>query len=193
MAKFVFWACCSMLLYVYVLYPLSARMRAGNVVAPRALRFASPVLWLGALLANVGLVPAPEALGLTGVHIPFDPLYLLLLIMQLGLLTAGVCGYILNRYQRQLGVFRKPYRLLETNLASLIATLRYVHEHINGSFAKPWWIIATVVAYVVLHQLVSTSHMAPSHHHHTSVPRSAIPSHRLDRVPRDSNGAPSYE
>ncbi|HUJ52598.1 MAG TPA: glycosyltransferase family 2 protein [Steroidobacteraceae bacterium] len=78
----------------------------------KVLRYASPLLWLGALVANVVLAG--------------DMLYLSLLIGQLMLLLAGTVGFVLQDHQLKLGVFGKPYYFLLTNLASLIATLRYL-------------------------------------------------------------------
>jgi cellulose synthase/poly-beta-1,6-N-acetylglucosamine synthase-like glycosyltransferase len=78
----------------------------------KGLRYASPLLWLGALAANVMLVR--------------EPVYLLLLTCQIALLAAGTTGFVLQDRQRKLGVFGKPYYFLLTNVASLIATLRYL-------------------------------------------------------------------
>ncbi len=78
----------------------------------KGLRYASPLLWLGALAANAMLVR--------------EPVYLLLLTCQIALLAAGTTGFVLQDRQRKLGVFGKPYYFLLTNVASLIATLRYL-------------------------------------------------------------------
>jgi cellulose synthase/poly-beta-1,6-N-acetylglucosamine synthase-like glycosyltransferase len=78
----------------------------------KVLRYASPLLWLGAIAANVALVR--------------EPLYLFLLIAQIGLLACGTIGFILQDKQRNLGLFGKPYYFLLTNVAALIATLRYL-------------------------------------------------------------------
>ena len=45
---------------------------------------------------------------------------------QICLLLAGVIGFIQHKRQRALGIFGKPYYFLLTNLASLIAILRYL-------------------------------------------------------------------
>lgn len=78
----------------------------------KVLRYASPLLWIGTLAANLALAQ--------------HPFYLIVLLAQMGLLAAGAVGFILENQQRKLGWFGKPYYFLLTNLASLIATLRYV-------------------------------------------------------------------
>jgi cellulose synthase/poly-beta-1,6-N-acetylglucosamine synthase-like glycosyltransferase len=78
----------------------------------KLLRYASPLLWLGALGANVALSSGP--------------VYLLLLLAQITLLSAGAVGFVLQQQHRRLGVFGKPYYFLLTNVAALIATLRYL-------------------------------------------------------------------
>ena len=104
----------------------------------KVLRYASPILWLGALAANVVL--AQDALRLlsheslakwlsavmASGELAWSALYLALLILQMGLLLAGAVGFILQDRQLKPGVFGKPYYFLLTNLASLIATLRYL-------------------------------------------------------------------
>lgn len=94
------------------LNPLKYGFFAWQLWSHKVLRYASPLLWLGALAANL-------ALGR-------EPLYLFLLIGQTSLLAAGAVGFVLQDHQRRLGVFGKPYYFLLTNLASLIATLRYL-------------------------------------------------------------------
>jgi cellulose synthase/poly-beta-1,6-N-acetylglucosamine synthase-like glycosyltransferase len=94
------------------LNPLRYGLFAWQLWSHKVLRYASPVLWLGALAANVALAG--------------DPLYLVLLIGQVSLIAAGVVGFVLQDRQRKPGIFGKPYYFLLTNLASLIATLRYL-------------------------------------------------------------------
>lgn len=84
----------------------------------KVLRYASPLLWIGALAANITLVLDPSY--------RFYGFYLALLIGQTGVLIAGTLGFVLQDKQRRLGWFGKPYYFLLTNLASLIATLRYL-------------------------------------------------------------------
>ncbi len=78
----------------------------------KVLRYASPLLWLGALAANLALAR--------------EPLYLILLIGQTSLLAAGAVGFILLNHQLKPGLFGKPYYFLLINLAALIATVRYL-------------------------------------------------------------------
>jgi cellulose synthase/poly-beta-1,6-N-acetylglucosamine synthase-like glycosyltransferase len=78
----------------------------------KALRYASPLLWLAAFGANVALS------GTAG--------YGLLLIGQCALLAAGAVGFLLQARRRRLGPLAQPYYFLLTNIASLIAMLRYL-------------------------------------------------------------------
>jgi cellulose synthase/poly-beta-1,6-N-acetylglucosamine synthase-like glycosyltransferase len=78
----------------------------------KLLRYASPFLWLIALGANVVLA---------GTH----PLYVVLLICQLAIIIAGAAGFALQSRVAKLGLLSQPYYFLLTNLASLIAALRY--------------------------------------------------------------------
>lgn len=78
----------------------------------KALRYASPLLWLAALTANALLV------GEIG--------YLILFLGQCAVIVAGCVGFALQATRPTLGVFGRPYYLLLTNVASLIATVRYL-------------------------------------------------------------------
>lgn len=78
----------------------------------KVLRYASPLLWLTALASNIALASETP--------------YLLLLAAQLTLIAAGTTGCILQQRGRGLGMLQRPYYLLLTNAASLIATLRYL-------------------------------------------------------------------
>lgn len=91
----------------------------------KVLRYASPLLWVGALAANLVLVNERLPKEFDQMEAG-DVLYLLLLIGQTTLLFAGAVGFILQDRQRNPGLFGKPYYFLLTNLASLIATLRYL-------------------------------------------------------------------
>jgi hypothetical protein len=53
-------------------------------------------------------------------------LYLLLLLGQTVLLVSGAVGFLLQGTHRELGLFGRPYYFLLTNVASFIATLRYL-------------------------------------------------------------------
>ena len=78
----------------------------------KALRYASPLLWIAALAANISLA---EHMG-----------YRVLLIIQCALILAGVLGYFVQAKRSTLGILGQPYYFLLTNVASLIATLRYL-------------------------------------------------------------------
>jgi cellulose synthase/poly-beta-1,6-N-acetylglucosamine synthase-like glycosyltransferase len=78
----------------------------------KLLRYASPFLWLIALAAN---------LALTSKH----PIYIALLGCQLTVILAGAVGFALQSRQPKLGVLSRPYYFLLTNIASLLAALRY--------------------------------------------------------------------
>jgi len=78
----------------------------------KALRYASPLLWIAALAANIWLA------GQMG--------YRVLLIMQCALILAGVAGFFLQARRSGLGILGRPYYLLLTNVAALIAALRYL-------------------------------------------------------------------
>lgn len=78
----------------------------------KVLRYASPVLWMAALAANIRLA------GNMG--------YRVLFITQCALILAGVLGFLLQSRRSTLGILGQPYYFLLTNVASLIATLRYL-------------------------------------------------------------------
>jgi cellulose synthase/poly-beta-1,6-N-acetylglucosamine synthase-like glycosyltransferase len=97
------------------LNPVKFGVFAWQLWSHKALRYASPVLWMGAYGSNVLLVR--EA--------PY-PLYLTLLLGQSAVIAAAGIGFVLQGRQRELGIFGKPYYFFLTNLAALIAILRYV-------------------------------------------------------------------
>ncbi len=78
----------------------------------KLLRYASPLLWLGALAANIVLAR--------------DTFYLVLLGAQCALIASGLPGFLMQSRRQDLGLLGRPYYLLLTNAASLIAMLRYV-------------------------------------------------------------------
>ncbi len=94
------------------LNPLKYGCFAWQLWSHKVLRYASPLLWLGAFAANIALVNETP--------------YLLLLAAQIALIAAGTAGFLLQGRRRNLGLFGRPYYLLLTNAASLIATLRYI-------------------------------------------------------------------
>jgi cellulose synthase/poly-beta-1,6-N-acetylglucosamine synthase-like glycosyltransferase len=94
------------------LNPVRYGLFAWQLWSHKLLRYASPILWIGALASNLALAG--------------DTLYLVLLLGQIALLAAGTVGFMLQGRRRELGWFGRPYYFLLTNLASLIATLRYL-------------------------------------------------------------------
>jgi cellulose synthase/poly-beta-1,6-N-acetylglucosamine synthase-like glycosyltransferase len=78
----------------------------------KVLRYASPLLWLAALAANIRLA------GQVG--------YRVLFITQCALILAGVLGFFLQARRSTFRILGQPYYFLLTNVASLIATLRYL-------------------------------------------------------------------
>jgi cellulose synthase/poly-beta-1,6-N-acetylglucosamine synthase-like glycosyltransferase len=99
------------------LNPIKYGAFAWQLWSHKVLRYASPLLWLGALAANVVLV--------SETHYLLTPC-LLLLAAQCAVIAAGAAGFLLQGKRRDLGVLGRPYYLLLTNAASLIATLRYL-------------------------------------------------------------------
>jgi cellulose synthase/poly-beta-1,6-N-acetylglucosamine synthase-like glycosyltransferase len=102
------------------LNPLRYGLFAWQLLSHKLLRYASPLLWLTALAANVMLA------YYTRERFPEEPLYLLLLLGQCVLIAAGSVGFVMRRDARSTGALGRPYYLLLTNAASLIATLRYL-------------------------------------------------------------------
>jgi cellulose synthase/poly-beta-1,6-N-acetylglucosamine synthase-like glycosyltransferase len=94
------------------LNPLRYRVFAWQLWSHKLLRYASPILWLGALATNLLLAK--------------DLPYLALLGCQCALIGAGVAGFLLPKRNDSLGILGRPYYFLLTNVASLIATLRYL-------------------------------------------------------------------
>ena len=94
------------------LNPFRYGLFAWQLWSHKVLRYASPVLWLTALAANVLLAGETP--------------YLVLLIAQTLLIAAGAAGFMVHRDARTTPVLGRPYYLLLTNAASLIATLRYL-------------------------------------------------------------------
>jgi cellulose synthase/poly-beta-1,6-N-acetylglucosamine synthase-like glycosyltransferase len=94
------------------LNPFRYGIFAWQLWSHKVLRYASPLLWLGALASNLALIGETP--------------YLVFLLGQGSLLAAGTVGFVLQDSRRELGLFGRPYYFLLTNLASLIATLRYL-------------------------------------------------------------------
>jgi cellulose synthase/poly-beta-1,6-N-acetylglucosamine synthase-like glycosyltransferase len=94
------------------LNPLKYGCFAWQLWSHKVLRYAAPLFWLGALGANLALAA--------------DTPYLILLLSQCALVATGAIGFLLRGAQRDLGFFSRPYYFLLTNIASLVATLRYL-------------------------------------------------------------------
>jgi cellulose synthase/poly-beta-1,6-N-acetylglucosamine synthase-like glycosyltransferase len=95
------------------LNPLKYGRFAWQLWSHKVLRYASPFLWIGALTANVVLV---------NYHVA----YLVMFVGQCAIIAAGIAGFMLQDRIGDLGLLGKPYYLVLTNLASLIAALRYL-------------------------------------------------------------------
>ena len=78
------------------LNPVKYGRFAWQLWSHKALRYASPFLWIGALTANVVLI---------NYHVA----YLLMFVGQCAIIAAGVAGFILQDRKRDLGLLTKPY------------------------------------------------------------------------------------
>ena len=94
------------------LNPLRHGRFALQLLSHKMLRYASPFIWSVAMLACLPLLD--------------QPLYLLLFVAQLALLVGGTVGFGLHARGGSFGLLGKPYYFVLTNLASLIAVLRYL-------------------------------------------------------------------
>lgn len=94
------------------LNPIRYGRFAWQLWSHKVLRYASPLIWIGAFATNVALT--------------YSMSYLVLLLAQCALLGAGAVGFMLQGRRRELGFFGRPYYFLLTNMAALIATLRYL-------------------------------------------------------------------
>jgi cellulose synthase/poly-beta-1,6-N-acetylglucosamine synthase-like glycosyltransferase len=94
------------------LNPVRYGLFAWQLWSHKVLRYATPLLWLTAIGANIALA------GQTP--------YLVLLLAQCALIAAGALGFPLQERGYKLGLLARPYYFLLTNVASLMATLRYL-------------------------------------------------------------------
>jgi cellulose synthase/poly-beta-1,6-N-acetylglucosamine synthase-like glycosyltransferase len=94
------------------LNPARYGLFAWQLWSHKVLRYATPLLWLIAIGANLALAR----------QMP----YLVLLLAQFALIAAGAVGFLLQQRGHKLGLLTRPYYFLLTNVASLIATLRYL-------------------------------------------------------------------
>jgi cellulose synthase/poly-beta-1,6-N-acetylglucosamine synthase-like glycosyltransferase len=95
------------------LNPVKYGRFAWQLWSHKVLRYASPFLWIGALTANIALIN-------------FQVAYLVMFVGQCAIIAAGVAGFALQDRRHNLGLLAKPYYFVLTNLASLIAALRYL-------------------------------------------------------------------
>jgi cellulose synthase/poly-beta-1,6-N-acetylglucosamine synthase-like glycosyltransferase len=111
------------------LNPLRYGWFAWQLWSHKVLRYASPVLWLGALAANVVLVYERPFRMLELYERPssiFEQPFFILLLGQCVIIGAGLAGFMLQNRGRGLGLLSRPYYFLLTNAAALIAMLRYL-------------------------------------------------------------------
>jgi len=95
------------------LNPLKFGLFAWQLWFHKVLRYASPFLWIIALAANMILAAQ-------------QPVYAALLAGQIVVLLMGIAGFALQSRLSHMGLLSRPYYFLLTNVASLIAALRYV-------------------------------------------------------------------
>jgi cellulose synthase/poly-beta-1,6-N-acetylglucosamine synthase-like glycosyltransferase len=94
-----------------LLNPIRYGRYAWQLWSHKVLRYASPFFWIVALGTSLALAARP--------------LYLALFLLQLVLIAAGIAGFLLQPRTQSSTLLTKPYYFLLTNLASLLATLRY--------------------------------------------------------------------
>jgi cellulose synthase/poly-beta-1,6-N-acetylglucosamine synthase-like glycosyltransferase len=94
------------------LNPARFGLFAWQLWSHKVLRYVAPLIWIAAIGANIALAR--------------QTLYLVLLLAQFALIAAGVVGFLLQQRGHKLGLLTRPYYFLLTNVASLIATLRYL-------------------------------------------------------------------
>jgi len=94
------------------LNPFADLQFAWQLWSHKVLRYVSPYCLIFMFGASVVLVA--------------EPLYRVALLTLTALFAAGVAGFMLQFNARRMGLLGKPYYFLLTNLASLIATLRYL-------------------------------------------------------------------
>jgi len=94
-----------------ILNPLRYGMFAWQVWSHKVLRYASPFFILLCFLATLILYR--------------DPWYFAFAVVQCLFAIVGAMGFLLDSHTARVGFLRKPYYFVLTNLASLIAVLRY--------------------------------------------------------------------
>ncbi|MEY4760509.1 MAG: hypothetical protein RLZZ200_365 [Pseudomonadota bacterium] len=104
----------------HMLNPFRFGLFAIQLLSHKALRYASPLLWAVALLSCLPLVNRP--------------FYLACLMVQLLVLAAGGIGFVLHARSAGRGLLGKAYYFVLTNLASLLAIVRYL----RGERVRIW-------------------------------------------------------
>lgn len=94
------------------LNPFMDPLYAWQLWSHKLLRYASPYCLLFTLAACAVLVRMP--------------LYRLALLVECGVIGAGIAGFAMQLGARRIGLLSKPYYFLLTNLASAIATARFL-------------------------------------------------------------------
>lgn len=94
------------------LNPFNDALFAWQLWSHKVLRYATPYFLLMMLAGCAALAG--------------HPLYRLALFVELAVIGAGLAGFVLQLNARRMGILSKPYYFLLTNLAAIIATLRYV-------------------------------------------------------------------
>jgi hypothetical protein len=92
------------------LNPFKYGLFAWQLWSHKALRYLSPVIWIVLLVANVWLLD--------------QTLYRWALAGQAGIIVAGIAGWSLH--SRRWAALAKPYYFLLTNVASMVALVRYL-------------------------------------------------------------------
>jgi len=92
--------------------PLRDPLYAWQLWSHKLLRYSSPYCLLLTLIACLALAQRP--------------FYRLALLVECGLIMAGIAGFLLQLKARRMGLLGKPYYFLLTNLASAIATARFL-------------------------------------------------------------------
>jgi cellulose synthase/poly-beta-1,6-N-acetylglucosamine synthase-like glycosyltransferase len=95
------------------LNPLRYGVFAWQLCSHKVLRYLSPIFWIVALVSNASLLQS---------HV----IYQIAFCGQVAVLASGALGFILQSRHQKLGAFSIPYYFLLTNVASLIATWRFI-------------------------------------------------------------------
>jgi len=95
-----------------LLNPVRFGRYAWQLWSHKVLRYFSPFFLLVMLTTSLAMAA--------------NPLYLAMFALQLLLIAAGIAGYLLHASSMRPGLLTKPYYFLLTNIASFLATVRYL-------------------------------------------------------------------